>query len=114
MECEFLFTELHTLPYFTHKVTLPLLNCVETSSQKDLLQILPALYHDLTKGNLHTVDKYCVSYKHLPVAEPDSESVKEVLYLMCVDAAYALKLQYGREYEFADEQLDKVTEDKLF
>ena len=87
MECGFFFTELEALSYFTHKVTLPLLNCVKTSSQKDLLQILPALYCDLADGKMHTLDKHCVSYKHLPVAEPDSKLVKEILYLMCVDAA---------------------------
>ena len=51
---------------------------------KDLFQILPALYRDLTDGNMHTLDKYHVSYKHLPAAESDIELVKEILYLMCV------------------------------
>ena len=61
------------------------------------------------------------SYKHLPVAERDSELAKEILYLICVDAAYAVKLQCGREYEFAVDsqllratQLDKLIEDELF
>ena len=91
MECEFLFFELQALPYFIHKMTQPLLNCVETSCQKGLLQILPALYCDLTDGNMHTLEKYCVSHKHLLVAEPDRELVKVILYLVCVDAAYAVK-----------------------
>ena len=51
---------------------------------KDLFQILPALYRDLADGNMHTLDKYHVSYKHLPAAESDIELVKEILYLMCV------------------------------
>ena len=82
-----------------------------------MLQILPALYHDLIDGNMHTLDKYHVSYKNLPVAEPDSKLVNKILYLMCVHAAYAVKLQCGREYEFTDvsqlpraRQLDKLTE----
>ena len=54
MECKFFFNELKILSYFTHKVTLPLLNCLEMSSQKDLLQILPTLYHDLANGKMHT------------------------------------------------------------
>ena len=62
-------------------MTLPLLKCVQASSQKDLLQILPALYHDLTDGNMHTLDKHHESYKQLPVAEPDSELVKKILYM---------------------------------
>ena len=62
------------------------------------------------------LDKHRFCYKHLPVAETDSKLVKEILYLMCVDAAYAVKLQCGREYGFADDsqlpratQLDKLT-----
>ena len=120
MECEFFFTELQALSDFTYKVTLPLLNCVQTSSRKDLLQILPALYRNLADGNMHTLDKY-VSYKHLPVAEPDSELVKEILYLTCAHIAYPVKLKCGREYGFADDsqlpnatQLEKLTEDELF
>ena len=121
MECEILFTELQALSYFAHEMILPLLNFVETSSQKDLLQILPSLYRDLTDNNMHTPDKYHVFYKYLPAVEPDCELVKEILYLMCMDAAYVVKLQCGREYGFADDnqlpratQLDKLTEDKLF
>ena len=111
----------NAFPNFTHKVTLPLLNCVETSSQKDLLQILPSLYHDLADGKVHTLDKHRVSFNHPPVTEPDSELLKKILYLMCVDAAYAVKLQCGSEYGFADDselpratQLDKLTEEELF
>ena len=86
-----------------------------------MLQILPALHHDLADGNMHTLDKYHVSYMQLPVVEPDSDLVKEILHLMCVHAAYAVKSQCGREYGFIDysqlpraTQLDKLTEDKLF
>ena len=80
-----------------------------------MLQILPALYHDLIDGNMHTLDKYHVSYKNLPVAEPDNKLVKEILYLMCVHAAYAVKLQCGREYGFTNvSQLPRATQlDKL-
>ena len=121
MECEFFFTELQALSDFTYKVTLPLLNCVQTSSRKDLLRILPALYRNLADGNMHTLDKYHVSYKHLPVAEPDSELLKEILYPMCAHAPYRVKLKCGREHGFADDsqlpratQLEKLTEDELF
>ena len=93
----------NAFPNFTHKVTLLLLNFVETSSQKDLLQILPSLYHDLADGKVHTLDKHCVSFNHPPVTEPDSELLKKILYLMCVDVAYAVKLQCGSEYGFADD-----------
>ena len=56
LEREFFFTKLQALSYFTHKVTLPLLNCVEANSQKCLLQILPALYRNLADGNMHTLE----------------------------------------------------------
>ena len=92
MECEFFFTELQVLSDLYYKVTLPSLNFVETSSQKDLLQILPALYCDLADSNMHTLDKYHISYKHLPVGELDSDLVKEILYLMCAHAAYAVEV----------------------
>ena len=121
MEWEFFFTELEALSYFTHTVTLPLLNCLETSSQKDLVQILSALYLDLAGCEMRRLDKYCVSYKHLPVAEPDSDLMKEILHVICVGAAYGMKLQCSREYRFAGDsqlpratQLDKLTEDELF
>ena len=110
MECEFLLTKLQALSYFTRKVTLPLFNCLETS-QKYLFQRLPALYRDLTNGNMHTLDR--VSYKHLAVAQTDNDLVKEILYLMCVDAAYRVKIQCGSQLPRAS-QLNKLTEDKLF
>ena len=91
------------------------------SSQKDLLQIVLALYHNLADGKVHALGKHRVSFNHQPVTEPDSELLKKILYLMCVDAAYAVKLQCGREYGFADDsqlpratQLDKLTEEELF
>ena len=47
--------------------------------------------------------------------------MKEILYLLHVDVAYAVKLQCGREYGLADDsqlpkatQLDKLTEEELF
>ena len=47
--------------------------------------------------------------------------MKEILYLLYVDVAYAVKLQCGREYGLADDsqlpkatQLDKLTEEELF
>ena len=79
LECEFFITELHTLAYFTHKVTLPLLNCVEVCDQLDLLTIFPKLYSDLCNGDMNTLDKYSVVYKHLQINEPDNELGKEII-----------------------------------
>ena len=44
LDSEFFGTELSVLGYFTHKVTLPFLYCVEISSQEELLKIIPKLY----------------------------------------------------------------------
>ena len=52
VQCEFFITELHVLAYFTHKVTLPLLHCVEVCDQLQLLSIFPKLYTDLTLSNM--------------------------------------------------------------
>jgi hypothetical protein len=50
LSSEFFLTELQVLAYFTHTVTLPLLNAVATCTTSDLLTILPQLYTDLTNG----------------------------------------------------------------
>ena len=114
IECEFFISELQALAYFTHKVTLPLLNCVEVCDQLSLLTILPQLYNDLCVYNMNTLDKYSVVYKHLEIKEPDNDLVKEIIRLMCIDAANGIKLQCGREYGFSDSnaratQLYKLT-----
>ena len=44
LNCELFLTELQLLAYFTKKITLPFLNCVEKCSQEQLLEILPLLY----------------------------------------------------------------------
>ena len=54
VKCEFFLTELYVLTYFTHKVTLPLLNCVEISDQSQLLQIFSKLHKDLSNGKMDT------------------------------------------------------------
>ena len=55
VECEFFLTKLHALTYFTHEVTLPLLNYVEISDQSQLLHIIPKLYEDLSNGKMDTL-----------------------------------------------------------
>ena len=44
---ELFFTELESLAFFNHNVTLPFLNMVERSSQADLFKILIHLQNDL-------------------------------------------------------------------
>ena len=65
-----------------------------------------------------TLENYTVIYKHLNIQGPDTTLGKEVLYLMCKDAAVGIKLQCGREYVFLCEdaratELHKLTEGQL-
>ena len=60
LECEFFITELHALAYFMHKVTLPLLNCVEVCEQTDLLTVFPKLNTDLCAADLNTLNEFSV------------------------------------------------------
>ena len=123
LECEFFFTELTVLAYFTHKVSLPLLNCVEVCGQEELLDILPRLYQDLSAGSMNTLEKYMVIYKHVPV-KPESELSeleRRLLLFMCKHAAESIKLQCGREYGFGDpgdekrgKDLTELTPEELF
>ena len=111
MDCEFSFTELEALSYFTHKVTLPMLNCVETSSQKDLLQVLLAFHPDLADGKMHT-------FLQTPTSSGTRQRTSERNFISNVRECS--KLQCGREYGFSDDsqlltatQLDKLTQDEL-
>jgi hypothetical protein len=67
LESEIFFTELKA-QYFTHKIILPILNCVACGCRDHLLQILPLLWDDLKKGELGTLMKYEVNYKHVPIS----------------------------------------------
>ena len=99
LESEVFLTELSVLSYFTHKVTLPLLNCVSFGRQEYLLEKLPLLWKDLEKGDLSTLQEYEVLYKHVPVSAP-SEAGFKLLKWMCTDAALTIERQCGREYGF--------------
>ena len=78
LDCEYFITELHALSYFTHKVTLLLLNCVEICDQPQLLQILPKLHQDLQNRKMDTLNDYLVIYPHVPVQKPDSELLGKI------------------------------------
>ena len=69
-----LLTELSVLFYFTHKVTLPLLNLVKINSQKDVVRIFPKLYTDLKEDKLDTLNDHKVIYRHVPVKAPTNET----------------------------------------
>ena len=77
LECEFFITELHALAYFTHKVTLPLLNCIEVCGQTDLLTIFLKLYTDLRAALTNTLKDFSVVQKHLLIKKPDKNWEKK-------------------------------------
>ena len=69
-------------------------------------------------ANMNTLREFSVVCKHLPIEEPDSELGKEIIKLMCIDAAEGIKLQCGREYGFSKSdaratQLDKLAPNEL-
>ena len=67
---------------------------------------------------MDTLDNYTVTYKHLNIQEPDTVLWKEILNLMCTDAALGIKLQCRREYGSSDydvraTKLHKLNEGQL-
>ena len=100
LDNELFFVELKVLSYFTFKVTLPLLNAVEVSTQDELCEIFPKLYHDLAAGIMNTLDKFTVQHRHLVVEGPKTELENVLLSDMCTKAAETVELQCGREYGF--------------
>ena len=58
VNCELFITELHLLAVFTQKVTLPFLNCIEKSTQEELLTIFPKLHQDLLNHNMDTLQNF--------------------------------------------------------
>ena len=54
---------------------MPYINCVNMSTQSELLEILPILVSDLYEGKLDTLDKFSVKWTHVNVIyhEPDTE-----------------------------------------
>ena len=53
---------------------------------------------------MDTLKDLLVLYKHLPIDEPESEIVQELLKYLSTDAAEGIKLQCGREYGFSDSE----------
>ena len=51
-------------------------------------------------ANMNTLREFSVVYKHLPIEEPDSELGKEIIKLMCIDAAEGITLHCGRIWVF--------------
>ena len=103
MASELFITELECLAYFNHHVTFPYLNCVEVSSQEDLLKIMPQLYKDLLMNKVDTLNKFVVKISGISTSTLTSGTAEMVVKEMCQDAAEVLKLQCGKEYGFSSD-----------
>ena len=79
LECEYFIMALAVLSFFSYYVTLPLLYCVEESTQTDLCDILPKLYDDLVNGNTDTLSRFVALRKHLDVPTLSSELERGLL-----------------------------------
>lgn len=101
LSSELFITELESLSYFNHHVTFPFLNCVETSSQADLLNLLPKLHEDLLNKNTETLKNFIVSIHRMPTPILSGDVSKKIIDMMCISSAAAVKLQCGREYGFS-------------
>ena len=105
-ENEYILAALKALGYFTYKITMPFLNCVEQCDQNSLLPILKKLYEDLNDGKMNTLDKYSVPWTHIQTEklEPVSPLDLALLQNMCKEAAAGVHLQCSREYWEEDDQ----------
>ena len=110
LDCEFFSSALSVLSYFSYHVSLPLLNCVEKSSQSELCNILPQLYEDLKAGRISTLADFVVKRRHFEVQDLTSEVEKLLLNKFCEHAAAVIKLQCGREYMPEETDKPRVTQ----
>ena len=102
MSSELFITELECLAYFNHFVTFSILNCIEMSTQADLLFTLPKLHEDLKAKKVDTLSKFIVSIHGMSTSMLSSDLSKRIVDKMCISAAAAVKLQCGRECGFYD------------
>ena len=102
MSSDLFLAELECLAYFNHVVTFPFLNCVEVSSQEELLKIIPTLYTDLKQAKTDTLSKFVCRIRQMPTPTLTTDLSQEVIKRLCMATAEAIKLQCGREYGFSD------------
>ena len=76
---EFFSTCLAALSFFSYNVSLPLLNCIEESSQEDLCQMFPTLHSDLLEGKTNTLEAFIVKWRHYEDPEPSCELEKLII-----------------------------------
>ena len=90
-------TELECLAYFNHYVTFPFLNCVEVSTQEELVDIIPKLYNDLLEKKIATLDKFVVKMRRMPDPELSTDVATIIVGRIYLSAVECIKRQCGRE-----------------
>ena len=73
-----------------YKVTL-----IEISTQAQLCSSLPKLYNDLKENNMNTLQQFFVTYCHVEVRKPSTDTELNLLDLICIDAAYVQIRQHN-------------------
>ena len=90
LSSELFITELECLAYFNHFIMFPSLNCVETSSQAELLVILLQLYNYLRDKEVETLKDFIVSIHGMTTPTLSSEASRKIIDKMCLCAAAAI------------------------
>ena len=118
-ESEYIRAAFKALAYFTYRVTMPLLNCVERCDQNMLMVVIKQLYLNLKDYKMDSLDEYNVEWTHVDTDKLKPETPLDTLLLekMCEEAAKGVHMQCAREYwEECEEpratQLHKLTEDE--
>ena len=112
VENEFVVAAFKALGYFTFKVTMPYLNCVEICDQNSLLPILKQLHDDLKEGKLNTLDDYSVPWTHVNTdnLKPATPLDYALLDKMSKEAAIGVHLQCSREYWEENDEKSRATQ----
>lgn len=112
IESDYIFVALRALAYFTYKVTMPFLNCVEKCNQNQLMPILKKLHDDLQEGKMDTMSQYHVPWTHIDIDKivPVSPLDHAVIKRMCQEAAKGVHMQCAREYWDDQEQQPRATQ----
>ena len=66
LSSELYITELECLAFFNHHVTFPFLNCIEMSSQSNLVTILTKLYQDLPEKKIDSLTTFVIQIHDMP------------------------------------------------
>ena len=84
MASDLFLAELESLAYFNHHVTFPFLNCIECSSQSDLLKILPKLYRSLLDKKMDVLSDFVVRIHGMPLPALTTDLSRDLPTYVCV------------------------------